>query len=104
MITQKRLKELLVYEPDTGLFRWRIKHGKVHVGQIAGTKSPRGHITLHLDYKYYKAHRLAWLYMMGKFPKHQIDHKDCNPGNNIFINLREASNSQNHMNSPRQIN
>lgn len=98
MITLERLKELLEYNPDTGVFRWRIKRGKMQPGQIAGTVAMRGHVTLHLDYRYYGAHRLAWLYMTGKMPKHQIDHKDYNPGNNAFSNLREATNSQNHMN------
>jgi len=99
MLTQARLKELLHYDPETGLFRWKVYRARsARAGSLAGVQKERGRIIICLDQREYKAHRLAWFYMTGAWPKNQIDHIDCNAGNNAFANLREATNSQNHMN------
>lgn len=101
MITVSRLKELLNYSPETGKFT-RIKFdvpGNRHlVGNIAGSFCSNGYHNICVDGRTYKAHRLAWLYMTGKWPNHQIDHANGNRGDNRFSNLREATNSQNQQN------
>ena len=95
-MNQKRLKELLNYNPETGIFtRLTASAASVKVGDIAGGKCGNGYILISLDGKQYSAHRLAWLYMTGNFPKSLIDHKDGNKQNNIFSNLREATPAQN---------
>jgi len=51
-----------------------------------------------IDGHTYYAHRLAWLYVHGRWPKDKIDHHNTDKLTNRFSNLREASNSQNQMN------
>lgn len=102
MLTQSRLKELLHYDEETGIFT-RIKEvcGKrEYIGKVAGTLNKRGYFQIHIDYKIYTNHRLAWLYMNGEFPKKgiHIDHIDRNKTNNSYKNLRLASPTQNLQN------
>jgi hypothetical protein len=98
-ITAELLKELLHYNPDTGIFTWAKSVGqRAQVGRIAGSRTPSGYIKISLSRRLYSAHRLAWLYMKGSWPSHEIDHADNNPSNNAFSNLREATKSQNAQN------
>lgn len=106
IITQQRLKEVLHYNPDTGIFIWIKPTGKgIHIGDVAGAikvtrpnNKGRQYIHIGIDGKVYLAHRLAFLYMNGKFPTEVTDHKDCNGLNNKWNNLREATHSQNNGN------
>lgn len=102
MLTQERLKEVLLYDPLTGIFKWRIKIGNRLPGNIAGCKHNRGYLTIKIDGRANLAHRLAWLYMTGAWPKNDIDHRDTNRSNNVFDNLREATGAQNCFNRSRR--
>jgi hypothetical protein len=99
-LTSNRLRELLNYDPESGVFRWLVPRGRgVKAGDITGThKSTAGHIQINVDGRRYQAHRLAWLYMTGSWPAYQIDHADCDKINNKWSNLREASRSENGAN------
>lgn len=98
IITQDELKEILHYNPDTGIFTYTkdvSNHRKK--GSIAGYKH-LGYINIEIKEKGYKAHRLAWLYFYGEFPKKDIDHINNIRDDNRIKNLREADrfiNSQN---------
>lgn len=96
-LTQERLKELLIYDPETGIFCWRIDRGGRPIGSIAGCAS-HAYIRISVDYKSYRAHHLAWLYMTGAMPIRFVDHRDTNKQNNIWTNLRSATKSQNQAN------
>ena len=98
MITQKRLKELLSYNPRTGVMRWTKPRKKVIVGAIVGCLRPDGAINASVDGKIYLLHRLAWLYMTGEWPKQSIDHIDGRRSNNRFSNLRDVSKTVNMQN------
>ena len=75
MITQKRLKELLHYCPDSGVFtRLKSTSNRVKVGDIAGWKGKNGYIGINVGGVKERAHRLAFLYMTGDFPVFQTDH------------------------------
>ncbi|MEJ7685645.1 MAG: HNH endonuclease [Variovorax sp.] len=93
-LTASRLRELLDYDPVTGVFR----HRRQYVGQVAGSMSTRGYLRIYVDQKDYYAHRLAWLFMTGEWPVGQIDHVDGEKRKNSFANLREATPAQNQQN------
>lgn len=105
VIAGTHLKELLSYDPRTGIFRWRVAFcKKVRVGGEAGSV----HSYPATDYRYrvitihgnrYRASRLAWYYMIGEWPTNEIDHANTNPLDNRWANLREATHSQNATNT-----
>lgn len=98
-LTVGQLKELLHYNPETGVFTWARSVGqRARIGRVAGSKVPSGYIKISVSKRVYSAHRLAWLYMTGSWPENEIDHVDNNPSNNAFSNLREATKSQNAQN------
>jgi hypothetical protein len=104
ILTQDRVRELLDYDPDTGVFtrksaasRYSVSY---EVGDVAGSLNRKGYIQICVDGEVHLAHRLAWLYMTGAWPNLQIDHRDTNKANNVWDNLREATNGQNKANTP----
>lgn len=97
-LTAARLRELLTYDPGTGIFCWRVQRSNVAAGTIAGNRRQDGYLDIRLDGKLYRSHRLAWLYMTGHWPANLIDHKDRNPSNTKWENLREATCMQNRQN------
>ena len=90
-LTQERLKELLEYNPETGVFIWKVSKGRGKAGYITEYKNGNGYLQIGIDRKFYQAHRLAFLYMEGYFPENGIDHIDRDKTNNKFENLREVS-------------
>jgi len=99
----ERLREVLSYSPESGLFFWKIAtNNSIKVGQIAGCACCDGYMFIRIDSKRYMSHRLAWFYMTGNWPKYQIDHIDCDKANNRISNLREATNAQNQRNRGRR--
>lgn len=100
-LTQEYLKSILNYCPETGIFTRLVSTAqRVKVGDIAGSINGDGYLLIMVAGKRYKAHRLAWLYMTGNWPKDQIDHIDGGKANNRFPNLREATHGQNQSNTP----
>jgi hypothetical protein len=98
-LTQERLKELLHYDPETGVFRWRFSNGKwVKPWDVAGWIHKTGYAIIRVGGKQHKAHRLAWLYVYGVFPEKPLDHINRNKIDNRIGNLREATRSENAQN------
>ena len=103
MITQKELKELLHYDPETGVFMWVVLRQGVRNGGVAGSMS-YGYIRIKVKGRSYQAHRLAWLSIHGKWPKEQIDHINHIRDDNRIENLREATNQENQRNASMKKN
>ena len=99
-MTQSELKSLLHYDQDTGIFTWLNSISKIKEKSIAGYLHPLGYVDIQINKKHYKAHRLAWLYIYGKWPKQFIDHINNNKSDNRLLNLREATSVQNKWNTP----
>lgn len=99
MITQARLKEVLRYDKESGVFYWNKKtSGRIVFGAVAGHLSEKGYIRIQVDGVLLMAHRLAWVYEYGKFPSTGIDHINGIRNDNRISNLREANQSQNCQN------
>jgi hypothetical protein len=99
-LTAERLRQILNYDPGTGVFTWLAPTSRaIRAGSVAGTKGA-GYVGIMIDgYRHY-AHRLAWLYSSGSLPKGQIDHINGDRRDNRLSNLRECSGSENQQNRP----
>ena len=95
-LTQERLKELISYDPETGVFIWVA--GAIKKGRAAGWVE-NGYVKITINGKNYKAHRLAWLWEKGAFPSSEIDHKNGIRADNRIENLRECSRQENQWNT-----
>jgi HNH endonuclease/AP2 domain len=100
-LTSARLREVLDYDPATGLFTRRIASGRVKAGDIAGGADRNGHIRIFVDGRLHAAHRLVWLHVFGAWPALDIDHIDGARNNNRLANLRDVSKSANMQNQRR---
>ena len=102
MLTQARLKEFLHYDPETGIFTWKVSRtkraGRTQIGDIAGDIDKLGYGRVGIESKRYKTHRLAWFYMTGEWPIYDIDHINGNTTDNSFNNLRDICKSANMQN------
>lgn len=106
-LSAEHLRELMNYEPETGVFRWRVaRSNRVKVGAIAGAVNKcTGYVDIRIvvdaTKQHYSGHRLAWFWMTGKWPPLPIDHIDCNRSNNAWKNLRCATKGQNAVNTDK---
>ena len=98
-LTQEELKEVLDYNPETGIFTWKVSNSnKATIGAVAGGCNVKGYVVIgHKKQRYY-AHRLAWLYINGSIENEEIDHIDGDKFNNRISNLRPCTKSQNMQN------
>lgn len=99
-ITSENIQDILQYRSETGVFIWVSPPGsKMKQGDRAGyLDKKKGYRSLYYAGKKYKEHRLAWLYITGEWPKDQIDHINHIRADNRWVNLREATNSENQRN------
>jgi HNH endonuclease len=109
LITAARLRELVIYEPETGFFRWKQRSprsggGRAHAGEIVHTFLKTGYPAMNIDRRVYRQHRLAWLYVQGDWPSPglMVDHTNGIKTDNRWCNLRLASRAQNARNRPHR--
>lgn len=101
-LNAERLRELLSYDPETGVFTWAVRPSqRVMAGSIAGAAHKSGYRYIKIMGRSYFAHRLAWLYVHGEWPANEVDHVDGDPLNNALSNLRSATRAENMQNFSR---
>lgn len=104
-LSASRLRQLLTYDPVTGVFTWRVRAGSRRAaGDRAGFSRDDGYRLIGIDGSIYLEHRLAWLHETGEWPENDVDHRDRDPSNNRWRNLRAATHSQNHFNRAKPVN
>ena len=97
MIDALTLKKYIAYDPETGVFT-RLN------GDKAGGVNSHGYVQVRTYGTRHKAHRLAWLYVYGEWPKGFIDHINGIRDDNRIANLRIATRKQNMANSKVRAN
>lgn len=97
-LTAERLRELINYDPETGIFTWRVSRKRARAGNLVGNFNADGYLQAKVLYKLYRLHRLAWLYVYGTWPKEEIDHINRIRTDNRISNLREANRIENGQN------
>lgn len=99
MTEQDILKSQYSYNPDTGIFVYALSRSRFLIGEIAGcSTSKEKYVRIHFEGKSRQAHRLAFLYMTGKWPEGLVDHLDGDKHNNRWDNLRDTTASVNSRN------
>lgn len=105
MIGAPELRELLDYDPASGVFRWRhTTRGYVQKGRVAGCYTKNWYVNICVRGRNYGAHRLAWLYVHGEWPPKFIDHVNGDLSDNRIANLRPATRAQNGANRKLESN
>lgn len=91
------LRELFVYDAETGVLRWKHDRRKVRAGDIAGTLRGR-YLLVKINRVTHYVHRVAWAIYYGVWPIQNIDHINRNPGDNRICNLRDVPQAVNARN------
>lgn len=105
MLSQSELKEILSYDPLTGVFTWKVSRGSKSAGSVAGNVNTKiGYRQIGINGRLLYAHRLAWLYIHGVDPVNEIDHENGDKSDNRYRNLRDATSTQNSCNIKIQSN
>jgi hypothetical protein len=95
--THAEIRAALDYNPLTGIFSWKARP-RIKAGKIAGNVSSCGYLRIGIGGRpscIVQAHRLAWFWMTGEWPRGDIDHINGVRTDNRWANLRDV---------PRHIN
>ena len=98
VLTVERLRELLDYDPEKGVFTWHAKRRGQKSNGIAGSLTRYGYRSIMIDGRMYRASRLAWLYVHGEWPEKIIDHINGVRDDDRIVNLRPANYAENAAN------
>lgn len=101
MLTQERLKQLLYYDLDTGVWCWMTTGRGRRLDRVAGCANAQGYWVIRVDDVLYYAHRLAVLYATGNWPPDEVDHRYTgleNREDSRLGSIRFATRAQNAMN------
>lgn len=96
------LREYFSYDPETGIVE-RIKANKYRPNALGpvGSVQACGGLYVKFQGSQLKLHRLAWKLITGVEPPRYIDHKNGDPSDNRWSNLRAATHQGNMANCLR---
>lgn len=95
-LSQSRLKQLFVYDPETGVLTRRITtSSRAKAGAVVGTDDGAGYLQVNINHKKYRLHRVIFCYMTGSWPEGDVDHDDRDRSNNRWKNLLPATRAEN---------
>lgn len=97
-LTAEQLRRAIKYDPDTGLFCRHRATPKRPAVPYGGSPNNWGHLRIFVCGNLHQAHRLAWLYMTGEWPIHEIDHVNGTKSDNRWANLRDVDRRTNQEN------
>ena len=118
------LREALDYDPATGVLTWRARprshfpdeatmrkwntrRGGTQAGDLRKEiirYKLRRVWRIAINNRRYLSHRVVWKIVTGEEPPATLDHRDQDPTNNKWDNLRPATRSQQGMNKSRMAN
>lgn len=103
ILTQVRVKELFNYDTITGVLRWKISlSNRAKAGTKAGHKDVRksnAYLQVRIEGRIWYAHVIIWVWMTGKMPVFEVDHKDRHGLNNVWDNLQDVTHRVNMLNT-----
>lgn len=104
MLTLDLLKRYLKYDPVSGCWERLVDaNNACRAGSKVGCiqkvgKDKKPYLYISVANQRYKAARLAWFYVKGRWPDGIVDHRDGNSLNDVFENLRDCGQKQNTWN------
>lgn len=115
-LSQAQLLEIFNYDPTTGILTWRERPrshfltdkgmkiaNTMCAGNEASTLSENGYVRILFRHKgkmlRLYAHRAIWAMVYGTWPRHMVDHVNGDKRDNRVVNLRDATNRENILNS-----
>lgn len=104
MISTERLRSILEYNAETGVFRRKIRAAKMDVGSVVGARHSQDYLYARIENRLMFMHRVAWQYVYGSPPVGEIDHINGDRSDNRICNLRLSNRQQNSANTKRRYN
>ena len=94
-LTLERLKEMLSYDRETGLWTWLQRpyaNSRGRIGDVAGTKKGNGYLYIGIDSRTYLGSQLAWFYEHGVWAAGTVRVINGDPSDIRIDNLVESKN------------
>lgn len=97
-LSAERLREVVHYDSETGVFTRLKSRRSDRVGERLGYNDGVGYLAGTIDNKKFRLHRLAWLYVYGEWPGNHLDHINGVRSDNRICNLRNVTQVENQQN------